>query len=68
MPYKKFIKTVQGKKKYGLQNIKTGKVALFSSKEKRETGIRMKEAFAHGWIPTKKNNKEVHKNGKTILL
>jgi hypothetical protein len=54
MPYDQFTKTVGGKKKYCLKNKNTGQVTCYSSEAKRKTGIRMKEAFAHGFKPRKK--------------
>ena len=54
MPYSKFTKIVNGKKKYCIRNLRTGKITCYDSPEKRETGIRMKEAFAHGFKPTRK--------------
>ena len=53
MPYTKFTTTRDGKKAYGLKNKQTGKVTVYSSKTKRETGIKMKEATAHGFKPKK---------------
>ena len=49
MPYKQFQKG----KKYCLKNIKTGKVTCYSSAKKRSTGVKMREAFSHGWKPTR---------------
>ena len=54
MPYLKFTKIVDGKKKYCIKNKKTGSITCYSSKKKREKGIRMKEAFAHGFKLTKR--------------
>lgn len=51
MPYKLFEKKVDNILKYCTKNINTGKVICYGSKEKRQTGIRIKEAFAHGWKP-----------------
>jgi len=53
MPYKKFTKFVKGKKKWCIRNKRTGQVVCYRSKEVREKGIRMREAFKHGWKPTK---------------
>ena len=61
MPYEKFTKIVKGKKKYCLKNKVTGNVTCYSSEEKRNTGIRMKEAFAHGFKPTGKKTKRKKK-------
>ena len=57
MPYKKFTKKVKKKKKYCVRNVETGKVTCYSSEKKRKTGIRMKEAFHHGFVPTGKRKK-----------
>lgn len=54
MPYRKFEKTVEGKKKYCIQNLRTKKVICYETAAKRETGIRMREAFAHGMKPLRK--------------
>jgi len=54
MPYKKFSKKVKGKKKYCLKNKETGAVTCYDSEKKRKIGIKMKEAFAHGFKLTKK--------------
>jgi len=49
MPYELFKKDG----KFCIKNKKTGKVTCFETEEKRKTGIRMREAFAHGWKPTR---------------
>ena len=54
MPYSKFSTTRKGKPAFGIKNKQTGKVTVYSSKAKRETGIKMKHAFAHGFKPTRK--------------
>ena len=54
MPYRKFDKTIEGVVKKCVKNINTEKVTCFGSEEKRKTGIRIREAFAHGWKPTGK--------------
>ncbi len=53
MPYKEFEKVIDGQKRYCIKNIRTGKVTCYYSSEKREIGIKMKEAFAHGFKPTR---------------
>ena len=53
MPYNKFVRMIKEKKKYCLKNKRTGKVTCYSSDKKRKTGIRMKEAFHHGFKPTR---------------
>jgi len=55
MPYKKFRKGG----KYCIKNLKTGNITCFSSEEKRETGIRMREMFSHGFVPTNKTQTNV---------
>ena len=57
MPYDQFIKTVGGKKKYCLKNKSTGSVTCYGSEAKRKTGIRMKEAFAHGFKTTRRRKR-----------
>lgn len=37
---------------YCIMNKKTKKVTCYRSAEDREKGIRIKEAFAHGWVPS----------------
>jgi hypothetical protein len=54
MPYKKFTTYSGGEKKYAIQNLRTGKITRYSSPEDRDEGIRIREAFAHGFNPTKK--------------
>jgi len=49
MPYKKFKKGG----KFCIKNLRTGKVTCYGSEKKRKTGIKMREAFAHGWKPTR---------------
>ena len=53
MPYDIFDKVIKGKKKYCTKKITDGTVVCYSSKKKRKTGIKMREAFAHGWKPTR---------------
>ena len=62
MPYEKFRKG----KKYCIRNKRTGKVTCYSSVAKRETGIRMKHAFAHGFVPTRINVKKHKRKGRTV--
>lgn len=47
MPYNKFVKAMRGRKKYCTKNKRTGKIVCYSSKRKRETGMKMREMFAH---------------------
>ena len=47
MPYTKFTKVVGKKKKFCIKNRRTGKIVCYNSAKKRETGIRMREMFAH---------------------
>lgn len=51
MPYKLFTKYQDGQKKWCTRNLRTGQVIHYSSPEKKETGIRMREAFSHGFRP-----------------
>ena len=53
MPYK------LGKKKgkYCMTNTETGKTYCYDSEKKRKEGMRMHEAFAHGFKPTGKKKK-----------
>ena len=54
MPYKNFTKKVEGKKKFCMTNIRTGKTYCYKSKTAREEGARLHEAFKHGFKMTKK--------------
>lgn len=58
MPYEKFTKIIhekgKKKKKWCIRNKETGNVTCFDSPEKRKTGIKMHQAFEHGWKPTGK--------------
>jgi hypothetical protein len=51
MPYNKFRRW----NKYCIRNLKTGKVTCFQSQQDRDKGIRIREAFAHGFKPTRKS-------------
>ncbi len=53
MPYKKYSCMKNGMKMYCLKNIETGQVTHYKTKESRDKGIRIKEAFSHGWKPTR---------------
>lgn len=57
MPYLKFTKVVDGKKKWCTKNLETGKVIMYDSAEKRKNGIKIREAIHHGWKPTGKGKK-----------
>jgi hypothetical protein len=61
MPYRKFITYKDGKKKYAIQNTNTGKITRYSSEKKRETGIRMREMYSHGFTPTKVKDRHTGK-------
>lgn len=50
MPYNKFKKG----NKYCIRNRKTGRTTCYKSEDDRNQGIRIREAFAHGWKPTRK--------------
>jgi len=52
MPYDKFTCYVGGQKKYCTKNRKTGQIVHYSSAEKRENGIRVREMYSHGFHPT----------------
>ena len=52
MPYKKYTTTRDGKTVYAIKNLRTGNITKFSTPEKRETGIRMREMYSFN--PTKK--------------
>ena len=48
MPYTKF----QRGGKYYIRNRRTGRTTGYRSEEARQQGIRIREAYAHGWKPT----------------
>ena len=54
MPYSKFTKVIEGRKKWCTRKLSDGKVTCFKSPEARKTGIRIRMAIDHGWKPTKK--------------
>jgi hypothetical protein len=56
MPYRKST-LKKGKKKYVLKSITSGKTYHYSSAAARAKGIKMHEAFKHGWKPTGKAKK-----------
>jgi len=51
MPYRKFKKGG----KFCMENTDTGKSYCYDSETAREKGMRMHEAFKHGWKPTRKS-------------
>ena len=51
MPYEQVTKVIKGIKKFCIINKNTGQLVCYGSKQKRKTGIKMREAFAHGWKP-----------------
>jgi len=53
MPYKKFIKRTKEGVKYCMTSLDSGKTYCYRSKEARNKGIRMHEAFKHGFKLTK---------------
>ena len=57
MPYRKFQKTVKGRRKYCTKNKRTGQVVCYQSDEARRKGIRIREAYAHGWKPSRVRGK-----------
>ena len=54
MPYRNFTKQIEGKTKYCMEAIRTGKTYCYDSPEAREKGARTHEMFAHGFRPTRK--------------
>jgi len=49
MPYRKFRRGG----KYCMQNKETGKTYCYTSAAARIKGMKMHEAFKHGWVPTR---------------
>ena len=47
MPYIKFESTKKGKKVWCTKNLRTGEIVHYESPEKREVGIRLREAARH---------------------
>jgi len=71
MPYKQFITYVGGQKKYAIKNLRTGNITKFNTEKNRETGIRMREMYSHGFTPTNKKSftyvkKHLRKGRKVI--
>jgi len=56
MPYR-LSKLKSGKKKYVMTNKNTRKSYHYSTAAARKKGMRMHEAFKHGWKPTGKARK-----------
>ena len=54
MPYDKFTKIREGKKVFCMTSKNTGKTYCYKSKADRAEGMRMHEAYAHGFKQTKK--------------
>ena len=54
MPYVLFTKQEKGEMKYCMRNKRTGKSYCFDSPEARKRGMRLHEAFKHGFKMTKK--------------
>ena len=54
MPYKLSEK----KGKYCMTNVESGKTYCYDSKKERTEGMRMHEAFAHGFRPTGKHKEK----------
>lgn len=52
MPYRLGTCEKDGKHKYCMTNKDTGKTYCYDSPAERTKGIRMHEAFKHGWVPT----------------
>ena len=57
MPYR-LSKLKKGEKKYVMTNKETGKSYHYGTAAAREKGMRMHEAFKHGWKPTGKAKKK----------
>lgn len=51
MPYTLSTKEKEGKKKYCMTNKNTGKTYCYDSEAARKKGMKMHEAFKHGWVP-----------------
>ena len=47
MPYKTYTTTREGKKKFCMRNIKTGKSYCYNSSVARKKGMRIHEMFKH---------------------
>lgn len=50
MPYRKYVCYQNGVKKYCTKNLRNGKITHYSSPEKRETGIRMREMYSNNFV------------------
>lgn len=61
MPYTKFTKTVEGKKKWCTRNKETGDVVCYDSPTKRLHGIMMRHAIDKGFKPTGAKGKGIVK-------
>lgn len=46
MPYRRFTKTVKGKKRWCAENVQTGKVVCYDSKVERERGLKIRMSYA----------------------
>jgi len=60
MPYR-LSKLKKGKKKYAMTNKNTGKTYHYSTAAARKKGMKMHEAFKHGWKPTGKAKRKTRK-------
>lgn len=54
MPYRLFKRNG----KYCMENRNTGKTYCYDTKKERTEGMKMHEAFAHGFKPTRKSKEE----------
>ena len=54
MPYSTSTKTRAGKKVYCMTSKDSGKTYCYKSSEARKKGMRMHEAYSHGFKPTGK--------------
>ena len=53
MPYRNFTKVIEGKTKYCMEAIRTGKTYCYDSPKAREKAKGMHHAFARGFKPTR---------------
>lgn len=64
MPYERFTKTREGKKKWCTRNKETGKVVCYDSATKRLHGVQMRYAIEGGWRPTGSKGKGIIKGSR----
>ena len=63
MPYELFKQDG----KYCTRNIRNGKITHYTSAKNRETGIKMREMYSHGFVPVKQHTK-VSQKGKPFRV